>query len=134
MVGNLIDIFTGRDEKYVADFYKDKTILIDPSPIKTTDFIISQDEKNFLLSQGRLAAMQFINDRNPSQKLHSEIVGLTKKVTELKSAIKSTRKIKYAKIWTRRVVIVVLFFYVISFYKTKGISFFNIIFDYLSMV
>ena len=97
MLGNLIDIVTGRDEKYVADLHKQRTVAVDPSPIKTTDFSLTHNEKDFLVLQGKLAATQFINDQAPSQELHHQIVCMTKKSTELKAEIRAARSRKAAQ-------------------------------------
>jgi predicted acylesterase/phospholipase RssA len=91
MFGNLIDIVTGRDEKYVADLHRQCTIAVDPWPIKTTDFSLTRSEKDFLVLQGKIAAMQFINNKTPSQDLHHQIVSLTERSTELRAEIRATR-------------------------------------------
>jgi len=96
MLGNLIDIITGRDEKYIADLHKQRTIAVDPSPIKTTNFSLTQKEKDFLVLRGKLAALQFINGQDPSPELHNQIVNMTEKSAELKADIRAARSRKTA--------------------------------------
>ena len=57
------DIFTiwqeANDVENLTRF-REQTIIIDPRPIKTTDFNLSNEEKEFLLECGRLAAAKYL--------------------------------------------------------------------------
>lgn len=59
----LSDIFNIPLEAADADAldrYKDSTIIIDPRPISTLDFALTDKEKAFLLKEGRAAALEFL--------------------------------------------------------------------------
>lgn len=60
VMSDLIAIWTEPvDEKSITD-HIDRTIIIDPRPISTTDFTLSHEEKGFLLEAGRVSALKFL--------------------------------------------------------------------------
>jgi predicted acylesterase/phospholipase RssA len=57
---DLISISTEATDVEALEKYRSETIIIDPKPISTLDFSLSSEEKTFLLSQGRVAALDFL--------------------------------------------------------------------------
>lgn len=92
MLGMLINIITGRDEKVLVDRYKDRMIVIDPSPIRTTQFSLQPAEKDFLVYQGRAAALQFLQKIKPSAALSDELIACTKRALHLREQIFASRR------------------------------------------
>jgi predicted acylesterase/phospholipase RssA len=58
---DLISISTEATDVEALEKYRSATIVIDPKPISTLDFVLSLEEKTFLLSQGRAAALVFLH-------------------------------------------------------------------------
>ena len=56
----LYDIWMDGDELKLVDSHKEHIVTIDPDPIGTTDFDLSQTEKDFLVMAGRAAALRFL--------------------------------------------------------------------------
>lgn len=56
-------IWTESNDPEILRKYKEKIIIIDPSPISTLKFKLNNDEKEFLLESGRLSALDFL-DKN----------------------------------------------------------------------
>jgi predicted acylesterase/phospholipase RssA len=59
---DLMSINIERNDSRVIDEYKSQTIVIDTDPIGTTDFDLTDLEKEYLVIQGRNAAFQFLTD------------------------------------------------------------------------
>jgi len=60
VIPDIFDIILNRDDRLVVKKYSEQTISVDPSPIRTTDFSITEDEKTLLVLKGRLAAIEFL--------------------------------------------------------------------------
>jgi predicted acylesterase/phospholipase RssA/WD40 repeat protein len=60
IIRDLISISTEATDVEALETHRTNTIIIDPSPISTLDFSLSPEEKTFLLSQGRAAALDFL--------------------------------------------------------------------------
>ncbi|MGE6353973.1 patatin-like phospholipase family protein [Flavobacterium sp. NPDC079362] len=58
-----LKIWTESDDPQILRKYKEKIIIIDPSPISTLKFKLNDIEKEFLLESGRLSALDFL-DKN----------------------------------------------------------------------
>ena len=87
---DLIGIFTEATDPDILRKFKDKIVVIDPSPISTMQFKLSPEEKEFLLEAGRLGAIKFLDKRSDFNKedhnyterkqlLEKQRQGLTKK-------------------------------------------------------
>ena len=61
----ILSLLLGRDERVIVDEHRNNIIVIDPSPIRTTDFSLEDPEKDFLLKAGRAAALEFLARRSP---------------------------------------------------------------------
>lgn len=56
-LADLPSIWSEAEEPELVDKYRKQTIVIDPRPVETLDFGLSDSEKDFLLSCGRVAAL-----------------------------------------------------------------------------
>lgn len=61
---DLIEIGTESEDPEVLEKYKDQIVIINPYPISTFKFKLNKIEKNFLLENGRLAALKFLHKNN----------------------------------------------------------------------
>lgn len=91
IIGMLINIITGRDEQVLVDKYTDKIIVIDPSPIRTYQFYLSTIEKDFLIYQGRLAALRFLLKLNTTKELFDQFDICSKREKVLREQIMQSR-------------------------------------------
>lgn len=112
----LLDLFTiwseSGDEEAMTQFI-DRTVIIDPRPVRTTDFSLSQDDVKFLLAEGKASALRWLyhwgDDKRPSIDVVNEA---ERKSTEL-------RTIAIAKRWRRflpKLVLIVLTLLVTALY------------------
>lgn len=56
----VVRILLNRDEQRTVEQYQDQTVIIDPAPIGTTQFSLSETAKDFLIAQGRAAALELL--------------------------------------------------------------------------
>jgi predicted acylesterase/phospholipase RssA len=63
VIGELANIAMDGEEIPIVENNLDKVVVIDPRPIKTTDFNLTQKKKELLILSGRLGALKFI-ERN----------------------------------------------------------------------
>jgi predicted acylesterase/phospholipase RssA len=63
VVSDLINVAASGDDPNTIRTHADKIVPIDPRPIKTTDFDLSDDDKQLLISAGRSAAQRFLLSR-----------------------------------------------------------------------
>ena len=63
LVSDMLSIWTEATDTKALRLYREKTVIIDPRPISTTDFSITKDEKDFLLKGGRAAALKFLSQK-----------------------------------------------------------------------
>jgi len=63
VVADLINVAASGDDPNTIRTHADKIVAIDPRPIKATDFDLSDDDKQLLLSAGRSAAQRFLLNR-----------------------------------------------------------------------
>lgn len=59
---DLLSISTEATDTEALAKYRAETIVIDPKPVSTLDFSLSNEEKVHLLSQGRAAALEFLHN------------------------------------------------------------------------
>lgn len=62
VVKDLEDIITDSNEREVVDANKGSVVRINPSPIKTTQFKLSEEEKDFLVQCGRVGALKYLRE------------------------------------------------------------------------
>lgn len=87
-LAKILNLVIGRDERVAVDQHRDSIVLIDPTPVRTTQFSLSNVEKDLLLSAGRAAALRFLSQAKPGSvsadevtRAHSEEARLRADVT-----------------------------------------------------
>jgi predicted acylesterase/phospholipase RssA len=63
VLGDLLAAWLGQGEREELKKYRDRVIAIDPSPIGTLNFKLSNEEKEHLVLQGRSAALSWLVSR-----------------------------------------------------------------------
>ena len=93
----LLDVWLNQDEYATLQKYPDRIIVIDTAPIGTTDFFLTKQEKQFLLAQGRSAALTFIH------KYHGKLASLANvpSASEVKTAQLTAELAKQAALKVR---------------------------------
>lgn len=76
LFSDLRDIVTDADERQIVDRNLDKIVIIDPRPIKTTQFKLSKTDKEFLLQAGKVGALEYLNRYHPDFKVSIAEVNL----------------------------------------------------------
>lgn len=107
LLGNWL---SNSDEQALKD-YKDQIVIINPSPISTLKFNLSNDEKEFLLASGRAAALAFVT-RQPNIKIRpseDEVEQAKTLANSLRTNIKKTYR---KKRWQRNLL---LAFFLLAF-------------------
>ncbi|OJW83181.1 MAG: hypothetical protein BGO69_18880 [Bacteroidetes bacterium 46-16] len=74
LVRDLMDIVTDTDERTTVDQNLDKIVIIDPRPIKTTQFDLTDDEKQYLLQAGKVGALVYLNKHHGDLRITDENV------------------------------------------------------------
>ncbi|WP_321370511.1 patatin-like phospholipase family protein [uncultured Draconibacterium sp.] len=72
VIKELTNIAIEGEEVSTVEKNLDKIVVIDPRPIKTTDFNLDKSKKEFLLVSGRLAALKFIQKYYPDIQIKNE--------------------------------------------------------------
>jgi len=89
---DLYDVWMEGDEREVVDRYAEGVAIIDPRPVRTTDFSLTNVEKELLIKAGRLAALKLIRTRNMDDEASdSEITALSDTVDALRAEATSNR-------------------------------------------
>ncbi len=88
VLGDLINITIDGEEADIVNNNLDKVVIIDPRPIKTTDFDLTKNKREFLLASGQLGALKFIKRNYPDIEIdESRISQLEKEIKELKEKL-----------------------------------------------
>lgn len=113
---DIFKIWTESSDPEVLRKYSDQIVIIDPKPISTLKFKLSNIEKEFLLESGRLSALDFLDKKELINKHNfnytARIDKLEKTRFQLKSKITKTRNIKKA-IFTILLIIVLVYYYLV---------------------
>ena len=105
VIADLLSIWLERNDAQIIDRYREDTVVIDTSPISTIDFDLSDDEKDFLVIEGRAAALEFLAKRGSLDRSSVPVVGQTRADAEkLRAKINDARR----KRRVRRQVIVMI--------------------------
>lgn len=86
LLANLMDIATDANERTVVDQNIEKIVIIDPSPVKTTQFSLTDKEKDFLVLAGRLGALEYLHRYHPDYQITLE------QVKEVADQVEALRK------------------------------------------
>ena len=88
VIGELANIAMDGEEVPIVENNLDKVVVIDPRPIKTTDFNLTQKKKELLILSGRLGALKFIERNYPDIQFDkSRIKLLTDQIEKLRNEI-----------------------------------------------
>ena len=69
VIGELMNIAIEGEEVKTVEKNLDSIIVIDPRPIKTTDFNLTDEKKEYLVYSGRLGALNFLRRNYPDIKI-----------------------------------------------------------------
>lgn len=94
-IQNLLTIWTEQNEPETLKEYRDRIVMIDPTPIGTLDFNLSQEEKQYLLLCGRIGALAFV-EKNSERHLATinELKTLRIEVDQIRGARERRRKLR----------------------------------------
>lgn len=93
VIADLLSIWLERNDVKVIDRYRSDTVVIDTSPIGTIDFDLTDPEKDFLVIEGRAAALEFLNKRGILDRSRVPAVGQTRADAEkLRARINDARR------------------------------------------
>lgn len=88
IASDLLSIMTEGADAETVSRYRSKTVIIDPRPIGTLDFDLTDDEKSFLLACGRAGSLSHLSDGSPE---HLEAIRVR---DELKAKVDQNRILK----------------------------------------
>lgn len=96
---NVLSIALEGEERAIVDANIDKVMVLDTSPIGTVDFNLSSDEKNFLLSVGKAAALAFLAkrqfDEGPTEADVTEAVATSSRLRKKVIAIRQAKRDRF---------------------------------------
>jgi len=100
---DLLSIWTEGADAETISKYKSRTVIIDPRPIRTLDFELSEDEKSYLHACGRAGALSHLRRGGEE---HSAAISAR---DALKARVRNYREWKRKRRRLRRGIIVALF-------------------------
>ncbi len=116
LFSDLISIWTEAADAEALEKYQNQTVIIDPRPISTIDFNLSEDEKTFLMQAGRTAALKFLLRKNTiAQISKEELENAQSQTDELRQSISINRQRKKRKSMLVMAVVMLLTVLVIFF-------------------
>lgn len=93
VVGDVFKIWIDRNDEQVVRQYRDQTVLINTDPIRTIDFDLTDNEKDFLVIEGRAAALEFLDRRGVLDAVRKETLHRTRADAErLREQIQARRR------------------------------------------
>lgn len=111
VIGDLIETITNTNDAVFIDANRPKVVVVDPSPIGTTDFDLTKEEADFLVLQGRADTLRHLFRYLPEAKKPNEndVKQLEEEASEAKKKVIEKRKRrKTVKILTRTVSAIIL--------------------------
>ncbi|MHA6130452.1 patatin-like phospholipase family protein [Pseudomonas fluorescens group sp. PF-1] len=63
LVDDVVEIATTRDDYQIIDANRDDVVMVDPSPIGTTEFSLGKEDMDFLVLEGRASALEHMARR-----------------------------------------------------------------------
>ena len=91
-VRSLFAIVLDAADRQALMVYREHTVIIDTRPIKTTDFFLSNEEKDFLIKTGQLAALKYLMRKNhPEGPSEVDLNNAQAEVNEAKKLIERLR-------------------------------------------
>lgn len=111
VLADLLSIWTEANDVDNLKEYKEQTIIIDPRPISTLSFSLTQKEKQYLLDAGSYAAKQFLNRKGKLTIPEETLEGIKRKLATDKKKIRRRRRIiKVFKYTFKAVACLTIFF------------------------
>jgi predicted acylesterase/phospholipase RssA len=107
LLKDLWNISTEANDVEALEKYRSDTVIIDPKPVSTLDFSLSSEEKSFLVSQGKAAALQFLYKRKLVQK--EEMEAAAKRASDHKMLALAARSKRKLRKWLVRGGLLALF-------------------------
>lgn len=96
--GFFSSLFGAADMEALRE-HRDKTIVIDPRPVSTIDFDLTDEEKDFLLKAGRASALRFLHARQlPGGPTAEQVAAAKEEARQAKEAV-ITRRTESVKHW-----------------------------------
>jgi predicted acylesterase/phospholipase RssA len=93
VLADLISITTEASDPDAVEKYRNSTVIIDPRPIATMDFALTDNEKEFLLAAGRAAALVYLDaDSDDCVAAIQRRDGLKRTVEDARGAAASKRR------------------------------------------
>ncbi len=113
MLLNLLSIWSESGDEEAKEEFIDRTIVIDPRPVKTTDFSLSPNDVKFLLAEGRASALQWLYHWSDEIKPPLNVVEEAKRESErLRALIVSER---WGKLWPKLAAILLIALLILGF-------------------
>lgn len=107
MLLNLFSIWSESGDEEAKKEFIDRTIVIDPRPVKTTDFSLSPNDVKFLLAEGRASALHWLHYWSDKKgRLLNEVEDAKRRSDELRALIIGER---WRKFWPK-LALTILFF------------------------
>jgi predicted acylesterase/phospholipase RssA len=98
VLSELMDIWLGGDELAIVDSHSESVAVINPRPISTLDFTLTQAETEFLVKAGRAAAMRLVHNRKmESAPTQPEVEKVELEVEALRTALIGSRAARRRK-------------------------------------
>jgi len=105
----LISIWTEASDSKALEEYAAQTIIIDPRRITTLSFNLTSEEKAFLISAGRAAALDFVARNMPTSGVtKEEAIRAQDQVEQQRVVLQSKRRAKRRRIATLAIVLFLL--------------------------
>ncbi|HXU44574.1 MAG TPA: glycoside hydrolase family 3 N-terminal domain-containing protein [Thermoanaerobaculia bacterium] len=87
--GDLWSILLDRTEPKIVDEHRDNVLVLNPDPIRTTQFGLTPLDKEFLLAEGEAAAVRFLARRKPSLATEAEATAAQERSEGLRAKVKA---------------------------------------------
>lgn len=115
----LLNIWLGGDELAIIDSHSDSVAVINPKPVSTLDFSLTEKEAEFLVKAGRAAAMRLVwNRKMDSAQSLAEVEEAEQEIEILRATLTKTRAARRRKRVVWLVILAVMGALLIWFQKT----------------
>ena len=92
-IADILSIWLEKNDARVIDAYRKDTVIIDTDPVSTIDFDLTEEEKDFLVIEGRASALEFLQKVGVLDFLRVPSVEQTRAEAEtLRARIKEARR------------------------------------------
>lgn len=113
LIHDLFSIWTEASDIDSLASHIHNTVIIDPRPVTTIDFMLSREEKDFLIKIGRASALKYLSKYQSAETapIQDDVTNALKEAGqahERASVVRSTRKKKFAGFLAICAVIIVL--------------------------